>query len=95
MIDVCADLDETKFVAFLDFPAYILEGTLHPFGKGLFPVFHGTDQVVEKESFVVTLVDVFAHPMRVHLRAGTPHATCEVSRNEKTTKNSHHDSFRQ
>ena len=82
MILIGADLDEPDFVAFLDFKANVFQCSLYRFGKGFFSVFHGTNQVVEKECFVVALGDVFAHPKRVHLRAGTPHSECEVSRNE-------------
>lgn len=85
MILVGADFDKTDFVAFLDFKADILQCSLDRFGKGLFPIFHGTDQVIEEKRLVVTLGDVFAHPKRLHLREPTPHATCEVLRN-KTEK---------
>ena len=72
MILVGPDLDESKFVALLNFQAYLFQSSFHGFGKGFFPVFHRTDQVVKKESFVVTFGDVFTHPTMLHLREPTP-----------------------
>jgi len=82
MILIGADFDKPDFVAFLDFEADVLQCSLDRFGKGLFPIFHGTDQVIEEKRLVMTLGDVFAHPKRLHLREPTPHATCEVLRNK-------------
>ena len=82
MIHVCPDFDKAKFVAGLDFQADLFQGFFHGFGKGFSSVFHRTDQVVEEEGFVMALADVITHPMMLHLREPTPHATCEVSRNE-------------
>ena len=82
MICIRSDLDESDFIPLLDGQTNLFQCSLDGVGKGLFPVFHGTNQVVEKESFVVTLVDVLTHALRVHLREPTPHATCEVSRND-------------
>ena len=84
MIHVCPDFDKAKFVAGLDFQADLFQGFFHGFGKGFSSVFHRTDQVVEEEGFVMALADVITHPMMLHLREPTPHATCEVSRNERT-----------
>ena len=82
MVFIRADLDEADFVALLDVEADILESLFDWFGKGFSSVLHRADQVIEKEGFVVTFVDVFAHPSRLHLRASTPHATCEESQIE-------------
>ena len=83
MILVSANLDKTNFVALLDLLANVFQSTLDRFGKGFFPVFHGTDQVVEKQRLIVMLGDVFAHPTMLHLREPTPHSECGVSRNDK------------
>ena len=84
-VDVVAirtDFDEPYLVALLDLLAHLCESMNDGFGKGFFPVFHGTDQMVEQESFVMALVDVMTHRQRLHLRGPTPHSECEVSRNE-------------
>jgi hypothetical protein len=78
MILIGADLDETNLVALLDLQAHVFECFLDRLGKGLFSVFHGTNQMVEQECLVVTFDDVFAHPMMLHLRESTSHSECEV-----------------
>ena len=82
VICIRSDLDESDFIPLLDGQTDLFQCSFDGFGKGFFFVFHGTNQVVEEKSFIVTFVDVFTHPMRVHLRGRTPHATCEVSRND-------------
>jgi hypothetical protein len=60
MIFVRSDLDVIKFVALFDFIANVLEGLFVILRKDLPAVFGGANQVVEKKSDVMTLVNVLA-----------------------------------
>ena len=83
MIQICSDLDETDFIASLDTETHVFKRSLDRFSKSFFPVFHRTNQVIQKQCSVVALGDVFTHPKMLHLREPTPHSECEVFRNER------------
>lgn len=47
MVTVCSDLDEADFISLLNAQTHLPQCMLDGCGKGLFPVFHRTDEVVE------------------------------------------------
>ena len=82
VVEVCTNLDEPDFITLLNFKTNILESLFNWRSQDFFPVFHRTCQMIQKQCFIVAFEDVVTHPRMLHLREPTPHATCEVSRND-------------
>lgn len=78
VILICPDFDETDLEALLNLKTDLFERPLRGFCKSFSSVFHGTDQVVQQKSLVVTFVDVITHPKMLHLQGPTPQPSCEV-----------------
>ena len=60
MIFICADLNVVQFITLFDFIAYIFESYFCFIRKDLPAEFGRTDEMIEKKSDVMTLVNMFA-----------------------------------